>query len=59
MLFTQSIKAVFAKTFAGAPFNLDHQSPVVPIRHMKFDFDPQQIDYKFSLYTTKIDNSLK
>ena len=41
MLFTQSIKAVFAKTFAGAPFNLDHQSPVVPIRHMKFDFDPQ------------------
>lgn len=47
MLFTQSIKAVFAKTFAGAPFNLDHQSPVVPIRHMKFDFDPQQIDYKF------------
>ena len=59
MLFAQSIKATLAKKFAGASFSLDQQSPIVPIRHMKFDFDPQQIDYKFSLYTTKKDNSLK
>ena len=47
MSFAQSIKATFAKKFAAAPFSLDQQSPIVPIRHMKFDFDPQQIDYKF------------
>ena len=47
MLFAQSIKATLAKKFAGASFSLDQQSPIVPIRHMKFDFDPQQIDYKF------------
>ena len=47
MLFAQSIKATLAKKFAGTSFSLDQQSPIVPIRHMKFDFDPQQIDYKF------------
>ena len=47
MLFAQSIKATLAKKFAGASFSLDQQSPIVPIRHMKFDFDPRQIDYKF------------
>ena len=38
MLFAQSIKATLAKKFAGASFSLDQQSPIVPIRHMKFDF---------------------
>jgi len=47
MLFAQSIKATLAKKFAGTSFSLGQQSPIVPIRHMKFDFDPQQIDYKF------------
>jgi predicted metal-dependent hydrolase len=47
MLFAQSIKATLTKKFAGTSFSLDQQSPIVPIRHMKFDFDPQQIDYKF------------
>lgn len=47
MLFAQSIKATLTKKFAGASFSLDQQSPIVPIRHMKFDFDPRQIDYKF------------
>jgi len=47
MSFAQSIKATFAKKFAAAPFSLDQQSPIVPIRHMKFDFDPEQVDHRF------------
>ena len=47
MLFTKPIKKAVTKAFAAAPFSLDKQSPIIPIRHMKFDFDPKLIDPKF------------
>ncbi|MGE8560510.1 MAG: metal-dependent hydrolase [Acinetobacter sp.] len=49
MLFAQPIKKIFAEIFASAPFSLDQQSSIIPIRHMRFDFDPKQIDHKFYL----------
>lgn len=47
MLFTKPIKKAVTKAFAAAPFSLDKQSPIIPIRHMKFDFDPKLLDPKF------------
>ena len=47
MLLTQPLKKAFSKVFSSAPFSLDKQSEIIPIRHMKFDFEPQKIDYKF------------
>ena len=43
------IKKAVSKAFAAAPFSLDQQSPIIPIRHMKFDFDAQKLDHKFYL----------
>ncbi len=33
--------------FAAAPFSLANQTPIIPIRHMKFDFDPAKLDHRF------------
>lgn len=47
MLFIKSIQNTVAKIFAAAPFSLENQSKMIPIRHMKFDFDHKLIDPKF------------
>ena len=36
-----------AKRFLHPISKLENQSPIIPIRHMKFDFDAQSIDPKF------------
>ncbi|MFW1747162.1 metal-dependent hydrolase [Acinetobacter guillouiae] len=46
-MFAKPIKKAVAKVFAAAPFSLENQTPIIPIRHMKFDFDPEQIDHRF------------
>ncbi|MGE8530250.1 MAG: metal-dependent hydrolase [Acinetobacter guillouiae] len=46
-MFAKPIKKVVAKVFAAAPFSLENQTPIIPIRHMKFDFDPAQVDHRF------------
>ena len=43
----QPIKKTLARVFAGPVFDPTKQSAVVPIRHMKFDFEPEKIDPKF------------
>lgn len=47
MLMTKPIKKTVVKFFKGSPMNLEKQSPIIPIRHMKFDFEPSKIDPKF------------
>ncbi|AXY59460.1 metal-dependent hydrolase [Acinetobacter sp. WCHAc010052] len=47
MLLAKPLKKAAAKVFAAAPFSLDKQSPIIPIRHMKFDFEPEKLDPKF------------
>lgn len=49
MLLTKPLKKAAAKIFAAAPFSLENQTPIIPIRHMKFDFDPKKLDHKFYL----------
>lgn len=44
------IKKAVAKVFAAAPFSLENQTSIIPIRHMKFDFDPAQVDHRFYMY---------
>ena len=46
-MFAKLIKKAVAKVFAAAPFSLENQTPIIPIRHMKFDFDPAQVDHRF------------
>lgn len=46
-MFMKPLKNAVAKVFASAPFSLENQTPIIPIRHMKFDFDPVKIDHKF------------
>ena len=46
-MFAKPIKKAVAKVFAAAPFSLENQTPIIPIRHMKFDFDPAQVDHRF------------
>lgn len=46
-MFMKPLKNAVAKVFASAPFSLENQTPIIPIRHMKFDFDPEKIDHKF------------
>jgi hypothetical protein len=46
-MFAKPIKKAVAKVFAAAPFSLENQTPIIPIRHMKFDFDPEQVDHRF------------
>jgi hypothetical protein len=41
------LKKAVAKMFAAAPFSLANQTPIIPIRHMKFDFDPAKLDHRF------------
>ena len=47
MIFAKPLQKAVAKVFAAAPFSLDKQSPIIPIRHMKFDFDAKLLDPKF------------
>ena len=47
MIFANPVKNAVAKVFAQKPFTLDKQSPIIPIRHMKFDFEPEKLDPKF------------
>ncbi|OTG68273.1 metal-dependent hydrolase [Acinetobacter sp. ANC 4470] len=49
MILAKPIKKTVAKIFAASPFNTEKQSAIIPIRHMKFDFDPKKIDHKFFL----------
>ena len=49
MLFAQPIKKSLAHLFAGPKFDAAQQSKIIPIRHMKFDFDHRDIDPKFYL----------
>lgn len=46
-MFMKPLKNAVAKVFASAPFSLENQTQIIPIRHMKFDFDPAKIDHKF------------
>lgn len=47
MLFAKPVKSILSKVFTGSPFSLEDQTPIIPIRHMKFDFEPEKIDHKF------------
>lgn len=47
MLFANPVKSIFSKVFTGSPLDLEKQTPIIPIRHMKFDFEPQKLDPKF------------
>lgn len=47
MLFVKPIKKTVAQVLSGPKFDAATQSKIVPIRHMKFDFDPKLIDPKF------------
>ncbi|MCU4419372.1 metal-dependent hydrolase [Acinetobacter bereziniae] len=46
-MFVKPLKKAVAKMFAAAPFSLANQTPIIPIRHMKFDFDAAKLDYRF------------
>ena len=46
-MFAKPIKKAVAKVFAAEPFSLENQTPIIPIRHIKFDFDPEQVDHRF------------
>lgn len=45
----QNIKKSISNVFDGVVFDPQHQSPMIPIRHMKFEFEPEKIDPKFYL----------
>ncbi|MCU4437629.1 metal-dependent hydrolase [Acinetobacter bereziniae] len=46
-MFVKPLKKAVAKMFVAAPFSLANQTPIIPIRHMKFDFDPAKLDHRF------------
>ncbi|OTG90324.1 metal-dependent hydrolase [Acinetobacter sp. ANC 3813] len=47
MQFFDPIKTKLSQIFAPAQFDAAKQSSIIPIRHMKFDFEPDKIDEKF------------
>ena len=47
MLLAKPVKSIFSKVFTNSPFSLEKQTPIIPIRHMKFDFEPEKLDHKF------------
>jgi predicted metal-dependent hydrolase len=49
MQFITPLKNTLNHVFSGPRFNTLKQSPMIPIRHMRFDFDPKEIDPKFYL----------
>lgn len=49
MQFITPFKNTFRHVFSGPKFDAKQQSAMIPIRHMRFDFDSQQIDHKFFL----------
>jgi len=51
MQFITPLKNTLKHVFSGPLFDALKQSPMIPIRHMRFDFDPKAIDPKFYLNT--------
>lgn len=51
MQFITPLKNTLNHVFSGPLFDALKQSPMIPIRHMRFDFDPKEIDPKFYLNT--------
>ncbi|TCM69836.1 hypothetical protein EC844_102103 [Acinetobacter calcoaceticus] len=47
MQITQPIKKTVAKFISARSFDLSQQSKIIPIRHMKFNFEPEKIDHRF------------
>ncbi len=47
MLLAKPVKSMLSKVLAGSPFSLEKQTPIIPIRHMKFDFEPEKLDHRF------------
>ena len=47
MILAKPFKKAFSKVFSAAPFSLENQTPIIPIRHMKFDFEPEKLDHRF------------
>ena len=43
------LKGKASQIFAGPVFDAEKQSAIIPIRHMKFDFEAEKIDPKFYL----------
>ena len=43
------LKGKANRFFAGPVFDAEKQSAIIPIRHMKFDFEAEKIDPKFYL----------
>ena len=43
------LKGKACQIFAGPVFDAEKQSAIIPIRHMKFDFEAEKIDPKFYL----------
>ena len=41
------LKGKASQIFAGPVFDAEKQSAIIPIRHMKFDFEAEKIDPKF------------
>lgn len=51
MQFITPLKNTLNHVFSSPLFDALKQSPMIPIRHMRFDFDPKEIDPKFYLNT--------
>ena len=51
MQFITPLRNTLNHVFSGPLFDALKQSPMIPIRHMRFDFDPKAIDPKFYLNT--------
>ena len=51
MLFAQPIKKI-SKVFSGPKFDPAKQSKIIPIRHMKFDFETIILDDFFIQHVT-------
>lgn len=49
MMITKPFKKSVAKIFAAAPFNLENQAAIIPIRHLHLDFDSKTLDDRFYL----------
>lgn len=47
MQLIRPIKRIFTKVFTATQFNAEKQSSIIPIRHMKFDFEADQLDHRF------------
>lgn len=41
------MKKTLCKVFVAPHFDAGRQSAAIPIRHMKFDFEPHRLDHRF------------